>query len=59
MTSMQLCKVDNGVEFVQFTERGRPKPDKEACTPKHCDFQPRMFILSLMKDMKKDAQWLF
>ena len=38
----QLCKDDNGVEFVQFTE-GQTKTRQGGLRTKHRDFQPRMF----------------
>ena len=40
----QLCKDDNGVEFVQFTE-GQTKTRQGGLHTKHCDFQPRMFAV--------------
>ena len=38
----QLCKDDNGVEFVQFTE-GQIKTRQEGLLTKHRGFPPRMF----------------
>ena len=38
----QLCKDDNGVEFVQFTE-GQTKTRQGGLHTKHRNFQPRMF----------------
>ena len=38
----QLCKDDNGVEFVQFTEE-QTKSRQGGLHTKHRDFQPRMF----------------
>ena len=40
----QLCKDDNGVEFVQFTE-GQTKTRQRGLLTKHRDFQPRMFAV--------------
>ena len=40
----QLCKDDNGVEFVQFTE-GLAKTRQGGLHTKHRDFQPRMFAV--------------
>ena len=40
----QLCKDDNGVEFVQFTE-GQTKTRQGGLHTKHRDFQPRMFAV--------------
>ena len=40
----QLCKGNNGVEFVQFTE-GQTKTRQGGLHTKHCDFQPRMFAV--------------
>ena len=40
----QLCKDDNGVEFVQFTE-GQTKTRQGGLHTKHRDFQPRMFAI--------------
>ena len=42
--NFQLCKDDNGVEFVQFTE-GQTKTRQGGLHTKHRDFQPRMFAL--------------
>ena len=40
----QLCKDDNGVEFVQVTE-GQTKTRQGGLHTKHRDFQPRMFAV--------------
>ena len=40
----QLCKDDNGVDFVQFTE-GQTKTRQGGLHTKHRDFQPRMFAV--------------
>ncbi|XP_015769280.1 PREDICTED: uncharacterized protein KIAA1958-like [Acropora digitifera] len=40
----QLCKDDNGVDFVQFTE-GHTKTRQGGLHTKHPDFQPQMFAV--------------
>jgi len=40
----QVCKDDDGVEFVQFTE-GQTKTQQGGLHIKHCDFQPRMLAV--------------
>ena len=40
----QLCKDDNGVEFVQFTE-GQTKTRQGGLHSQHRDFQPRIFAV--------------
>ena len=44
LEDFQLCKDDNGVEFVQFTE-GITKTRQGGLHQKHRDFQPRMFAV--------------
>ena len=43
MEDFQLCKNDEGVEFVQFTEG--PKTRQVGLQSKNRDFQPRMFAI--------------
>ena len=40
----QLCKDDNGVEFVQFTE-GQTKTRQGGLHTTHRNFQPQMFVV--------------
>ena len=44
LDDFQLCKDDNSVEFVQFTE-GQTKTQQGGLHPKLCDFQPGMFAV--------------
>ena len=50
LDNFQLCKDNNGVEFVQFTE-GQTKTRQGGLHTKLRDFQPRMFTLE-----EKEAQ---
>ena len=49
----QLCKDDNGVDFVQFTE-GHTKTRQEVGTQ-----STPIFIHECLPLVEKDAQWLF
>ena len=44
MEDFQLCKNDEGVEFMQFTE-GATKTRQGGLQSKNRDFQPRMFAI--------------